>query len=66
MSKFSIDNVDYDTDDLSDVQKRVVALYQQALKEEGEVIASLELRRAARVELGRKLKELVIEPKEKN
>ena len=63
MSKFTIDDQEFDTDNLNDMQKRVVALYQQALKEEGEVIANLELRRAARVELGRKLKELVIDSK---
>ena len=63
MSKFTIDDQEFDTDNLNDMQKRVVALYQQALKEEGEVIATLELRRAARVELGRKLKELVIDTK---
>jgi len=61
MAKFTIDDIEYDSDKLSDVQKRVVALYQQALKEEGESIAALELKRAARVELGKKLKEMVID-----
>ena len=44
-------------------KKRVIALYQQAIKDEAETVARLEICRAARVELGRKLKELVIEPK---
>jgi len=61
MAKFTIDDNEYDSDNLTDVQKRVVALYQQALKEEGESIAALELKRAARVELGKKLKEMVID-----
>ena len=61
MATFKIDDKEFDTDSLSDVQKRVVALYQQAMKDEGEAVANLELKRAARVELGRKLKELVIE-----
>jgi len=61
MAKFTIDDIEYESDKLSDVQKRVVALYQQALKEEGESIAALELKRAARVELGKKLKEMVID-----
>lgn len=64
MAKFKIDDVDYDTDNLTDIQKRVVALYQQALREEGEAVANLELRRASRIELGKKLKETVIESKD--
>ena len=63
MAKFKIDDKEFDTEKLSDVQKRVVALYQKALSEEGEAVANLELRRASRVELGKKLKELVIEKK---
>jgi len=61
MTTFKIDDKEFQTDNLSDIQKRVVALYQQSLKEEGEAIAVLELRRAARIEIGRKLKELVID-----
>jgi len=61
MATFKIDDIEYDTDNLSDIQKRVVALYQQALREEGEAVANLELRRASRIELGRKLKELIID-----
>ena len=37
-----------------------MALYQRALREEGEAAASLEIARAARVELGKKMQELVI------
>ena len=60
MSEFTIDGQVYETDDLDTTQKRVVALYQRALREEGEAAASLELARAARVELGKKMQELVI------
>jgi hypothetical protein len=63
MPEFTIDGNVYDTDKLDEKQKRVIALYQQAIKDEAETVARLELSRAARVELGRKLKELVIEPK---
>ena len=61
MAEFTIDGNKYDTDKLDDTQKRVIALYQQALKDEAESVAKLEISRAARVELGRKLKELVID-----
>ena len=60
MSEFTIDGKVYETDDLDTTQKRVVALYQRALREEGEAAASLEIARAARVELGKKMQELVI------
>jgi hypothetical protein len=60
MSEFTIDGQVYETDDLNTTQKRVVALYQRALREEGEAAASLEIARAARVELGKKMQELVI------
>ena len=60
MSEFTIDGRVYETDDLDTTQKRVVALYQRALREEGEAAASLEIARAARVELGKKMQELVI------
>lgn len=62
MSKFKIDDVEYESDSLTDTQKRVVALYQRAAKEEAEAVATLELARASRLEVGRKLKELVINP----
>lgn len=62
MSKFKIDDVEYESDSLTDTQKRVVALYQRAVKEEAEAVATLELARASRLEVGRKLKELVINP----
>jgi hypothetical protein len=61
MGEFKIDGTTYDTDKLDDKQKRVIGLYQQALKDEGETVARLEISRAARIELGRKLKELVID-----
>ena len=61
MAKFKIDGVDYDTEKLDTKQKRVIALYQQSVKDEAEAVAKLELSRAARVEIGKKLKELVID-----
>jgi hypothetical protein len=61
MATFKIDDIEYDTDNLSVTQKRVVGLYQKALQDEGEALNSLEIARAARIELGRKLKELVID-----
>ena len=36
MSEFTIDGQVYETDDLDATQKRVVALYQRALREEGD------------------------------
>ena len=65
MATFKIDDVEYDTDKLDTTQKRVVGLYQKSLQEEGEALNNLEIARAARIELGRKLKELVIEKGEK-
>ena len=61
MPKFKIDNVEYDTENLTQVQTRVVGLYQKALREESEALNNLEVSRAARIEIGRKLKELVID-----
>ena len=66
MSEFTIDGQVYETDDLDTTQKRVVSLYQRALREEGEAAASLEIARAARVELGKKMQELVIKDPSKN
>lgn len=61
MATFKIDDIEYDTDNLNVTQKRVVGLYQKALQDEGEALNGLEIARAARIELGRKLKELVID-----
>jgi len=61
MATFKIDDVEYDTDNLDTTQKRVVGLYQKSLQDEGEALNALEIARAARIELGRKLKELVID-----
>ena len=61
MATFKIDDVEYDTENLTPVQTRVVGLYQKALKDESEALNSLEVARAARIEIGRKLKELVID-----
>tara|TARA_B100000902_G_C26917482_1_gene720006 strand:- start:155 stop:400 length:246 start_codon:yes stop_codon:yes gene_type:complete len=64
MANFKIDGVEYDTEKLDTKQKRVIALYQQSVKDEAEAVAKLELSRAARVEIGKKLKELVIDKKQ--
>jgi hypothetical protein len=61
MAKFKIDEKDYDTDDLDNRQKRIVDLYQRALRDEAEAIAAVELKRAARIEVAKKLKEEVID-----
>lgn len=61
MAKFKIDDREYETDDLSTLQKRVVDLYQRALRDEAEAIANLELKRAARLEVAKKLKQEVID-----
>ena len=63
MTEFNIDGNTFDTEKLDEKQKRIISLYQTALKEESEVVDKLEMTRAARIEIGRKLKELVIEKK---
>ena len=50
MSEFEIDGKSFDTEKLDDKQKRIIALYQKALKNEAETIADLELARASRIE----------------
>jgi len=40
----------------------VVALYQKAVEEESKAVMELELKRASRIEVGSKLRELVIDP----
>lgn len=61
MAEFTIDGRTFDTDNLNQTQKRVIGLYQKCLQEESDAAANLEMKRAARIELGRKLKELVID-----
>lgn len=63
MAKFKIDDREFDTDELTTIQKRVVDLYQRALRDEAEAVATLELRRAARLEVGKKLKQEIIDKK---
>ena len=43
MANFKIDGVDYDTEKLDTKQKRVIALYQQSVKDEAEAVAKLSL-----------------------
>ena len=61
MAKFEIDGVEYNTDDLDDRQRRIVALYQKSLRDENSSLLDLELKRAARIEVARKLKEEIID-----
>ena len=61
MAEFEIDGKSFDTDKLDEKQKRIISLYQKALKNEAEAIADLELARASRIEVGRKLKDEVID-----
>ena len=57
MAKFEIDGKSFDTDALDDRQKRIVALYQKSLRDENVALMELELKRAARIEVARKLVE---------
>ena len=61
MAKFTIDDKEYDTDNLTNVQKRIVGLYQEAVKRESTALTDLELARACRIELGKKLHEDVLD-----
>ena len=63
LAEFNIDGNTFDTEKLDEKQKRIISLYQTALKAESEAVDRLELSRASRIEIGRKLKELVIENK---
>lgn len=60
MAKFEIDGKEYNTDDLDERQKRIVALYQKSLRDENAALMELELKRAARIEVSRKLKEDIV------
>ena len=61
MATFTIDDKEYDTENLTNVQKRIVGLYQEAVKRESVALTDLELARACRIELGRKLREEIID-----
>ena len=65
MATFTIDEQEYDTEKLTNVQKRIVGLYQEAVKRESTALTDLELARACRIELGRKLREEIIDSQEK-
>ena len=60
MPKFTIDEVEYDTDDLDATQKRIIALYQKAVEKESAALVDLELARACRIEVGRKVRSDVL------
>lgn len=66
MATFTIDDQEYDTENLTNVQKRIVGLYQEAIKRESVALTDLELARACRIELGRKLREEIIESESEN
>lgn len=57
MATIKIDGETYDTDAMTSMQKRLTALYQLALKEESEAMAKVDLARAARIEITRRVKE---------
>ena len=61
MAKFKVDDREFDTDNLDSKQKRIVALYQKAVEEESNAVMQLELKRASRIEVGAKLKELLLD-----
>lgn len=61
MATFTIDDKEYETENLTNVQKRIVGLYQEAVKRESTALTDLELARACRIELGRKLREEIID-----
>ncbi|NRQ01164.1 hypothetical protein [Marinobacterium sp. xm-d-530] len=61
MAKFELDGKEYNTDDFDDRQKRIVALYQKSLRDENVALMELELKRAARIEVARKLIEEIAE-----
>ena len=61
MATFTIDDKEYDTENLTNVQKRIVGLYQEAVKRESVALTDLELARACLIELGRKLREEIID-----
>ena len=57
MATIKIDGKDYDTDDLNATQKRLLGLYQLAIRDESETMAKVEIARAARIEITRRIKE---------
>ena len=60
MAEITISGKKINTDELNDRQKRILALYQEAIKVEEEFVIKLELARAARQELQTKIdKEIV-------
>ena len=61
MAKFQIDDIEYDTDNLDERQKRIVALYQRSLRDENDALMKLELCWASRIEVARKMKEEIVE-----
>ena len=66
MATFTIDDKEYETENLTNVQKRIVGLYQEAVKRESTALTDLELARACRIELGRKLREEIIDSDAQN
>ena len=61
MATFTIDDKEHETENLTNVQKRIVGLYQEAVNRESTALTDLELARACRIELGRKLREEIID-----
>lgn len=56
MATIKIDGKSYDTDNLNATQKRLLGLYQIAMRDETETMAKVEVARAARIEITRRIK----------
>lgn len=56
MSTITIDGKNYETDDLNATQKRLLGLYQMAMRDEADNMAKVEVARAARIEITRRVK----------
>ena len=56
MPNITIDGKSYDTDKLNATQKRLLGLYQLAIRDEADFMAKVEVARAARIEITRRVK----------
>lgn len=57
MAQIKIDGIDYDTENLNATQKRLLGLYQSAMRDESETMAKVEIFRAARIEITRRIRD---------
>ena len=63
MAKFKIDDIEYDTEKLDGAQKKSHRALPTSFEREADAVASLEISRAARIEIGNKMRDLVIDKK---